>query len=198
MRQAGVRLAILSQDEEGRALAFYRQLGWTSQEEVIVYRRPAGPAPAVPRRLALSPLTPSNLPALLTVEDAAFPWLWRFGASVFQHTSDSAGRRLFLAALGPETIGYVMYTIHGDFGHVDRLAVHPRHQSQGFGAELLAHALDWMARGGVASVGLSTQSGNLRSQRLYQNFGFRRTGEKYSIYGKWLTHDAPGETSGTA
>jgi len=36
-------------------------------------------------------------------------------------------------------------------------------------------------------VGLSTQADNLRSQQLYERYGFRRAGgNDYTIYGSWL------------
>lgn len=187
MRQVGIRLVLLSQDEEGRALKFYKSLGWIPLEEVIIYRRSRQAIPVLPRRLTMLTLTPERGPALLDLEMAAFPWLWRYGYSVFQAAAITPNRRLCLGYLGNDLVGYFIYTMHQDFGHLDRLAVHPYHQGHGYGAELLAFALQDMANRGATSFGLSTQRDNRRSQRLYEGFGFRRTGERYYIYGKWLT-----------
>lgn len=187
MREGGARLVMISPDEEDRALGFYQQNGWTCREEVILYRRPQRPVPALPHRLSLFTLTPERLPDLLALEEAAFPWLWRYGAPIFQAAATTPDRRLSLGYLGGDLVGYLIYTLHGEFGHVDRLAVHPRYQAQDYGAELLAHVLREMAAHGATSAGLSTQKENHRSQRLYEGFDFRRTGEKYRMYGKWLT-----------
>jgi len=186
MRQVGIRLALLSQDEERRALGFYKSLGWILLEEVILYRRSQQAIPLLPRRLTMFTLTPDRGPALISLEEATFPWLWRYGYAVFQSAAITPNRRLCLGYRGNDLVGYFIYTLHHDFGHLDRLAVHPRYQGQGYGAELLAFALRDMASRGAVSFGLSTQKDNHRSQRLYEGFGFRRTGEKYCLYGKWI------------
>ncbi|MBI5957029.1 MAG: GNAT family N-acetyltransferase, partial [Chloroflexi bacterium] len=73
-------------------------------------------------------------------------------------------------------------------GHLDRLGIHPSRQGLGYGADLLAFAIQRMASQGARRVGLSTQAENGRSQRLYEGFGFRRTGDSYQLYGLWLDH----------
>ena len=83
LRAYGARLAILSPEEEERALGFYRDRGWEPLEEVLVYRRNASPLPAVAGDLTFAPLTDDLLPGLMAVEAAAFPWLWRYGPDFF-------------------------------------------------------------------------------------------------------------------
>ena len=130
-------------------------------------------------------LTPPRLPDLMALESASFPWLWRFGERIFPQTATSPNRRLLLGYEGDRLVGYLIIALHGNFGHLDRLAVDPALQGNGYGAELLARALREMAARGASTMGLSTQKDNFRSQRLYERFGFRRAGA-YTMYGKWL------------
>jgi GNAT superfamily N-acetyltransferase len=185
LRAAGARLAILSQEEEQRALGFYRAHDWLKLEEILVYRRPQAAVPTDQGRLAFATLTPHRLPELMALEQVSFPWIWRYGSAFFQEAAVTPGRRLLLAYQQSTLIGYLIITLHGSFGHLDRLAVHPAFQHRGYGAELLRHALGEMTTRGATAAGLSTQKDNYRSQRLYESFGFRRTG-KYCIYGKWI------------
>ena len=184
-RAASARMVLLSRDEEQRALRFYQSHGWSAMQEVLVYRRPQAPIPSVQSRLAIVTLTPTRLPDLVALESAAFPWLWRFGEPVFQQTATSPNRRLLLGYEGSRLVGYIIIALHGNFGHLDRLAVDPVLQGNSYGAELLARALREMATRGASTVGLSTQKENYRSQSLYERFGFQRA-SAYTMYGKWI------------
>jgi ribosomal-protein-alanine N-acetyltransferase len=184
-RAASARLVLLSQDEERRALRFYQSRGWRAVEEILVYRRPESPLPHLDSRLDVVTLTPPRLPDLMALEAGAFPWLWRFGESYFQQTAIAPNRRLLLGYEGSRLAGYIIIALHGNFGHLDRLAVDPAFQGSGYGAELLSRALSEMAARGASTMGLSTQQDNTRSQSLYERFGFRRGGA-YTMYGKWV------------
>ena len=52
----------------------------------------------------------------------------------------------------------------------------------------MAAAVEIMRQRGARRVGLSTQKTNLRSQRLYEQFGFRRTIDlDYRLFGNWIS-----------
>ena len=184
-RAASARMVLLSQDEEKRALRFYQSRGWSAVQEILVYKRPRSPVPHAESRLDIVTLTPPRLPDLMALEAASFPWLWRFGEPYFQQTAIAPNRRLLLGYEGNRLAGYIIITLHGNFGHLDRLAVDPAFQGSGYGAELLSRALNEMAARGASTTGLSTQKDNYRSQCLYERFGFQPAGA-YTMYGKWV------------
>jgi ribosomal protein S18 acetylase RimI-like enzyme len=188
LQAQGARLVVISQDEDMRALGFYKHRGWVEMEEVLVYRRPD--VLSVPRAdgLRYLPLDAARAGELQQLEEAAFPWLWQYGPSFFEEVSTSVNQRLLLAYDAGRLVGYIIVTLHHDLGHLDRLAVLPEFQGQGFGRQLLLRALDEMASLGARTAALSTQSGNARSQRLYEDHGFLRAGS-YRIFGKWLAPD---------
>lgn len=190
-------LAILSPEEETRSLSFYRDCGFEPLEEVYVYRREAAPPPKVEDGLTYSAMSEELLPGLLALEEAAFPWVWRYGADMFQEAEAGPAKRLRVALDDGRVAGYFCVTLHHDFGHLDRLAVHPSLQGRGYGAAMLARALGELAAMGGRVTGLSTQHDNTVSQRLYGEFGFRRTG-KYRIHGKWLAEPPEAHLKGEA
>ncbi|MBM3135014.1 MAG: GNAT family N-acetyltransferase [Chloroflexi bacterium] len=185
-RQAGARLVVLSDSEAERALDFYRQLGFSVLEEVIPYEQPHCRVEPLSPRLALRPLATDDLPALVALEEQAFPWLWWETAESFWEAAQRPDCWVYTAWLGGELVGYLILARRNDLGHINRIAVHPRWQGRGYGAELLTYAIGDLARHGARRVGLNTQSNNTRSQRLYERFAFQCTGERYGVYGLWL------------
>jgi ribosomal protein S18 acetylase RimI-like enzyme len=190
-RETGSDLVIISEREVTHSLHLYQGMGFAPLEEVVCYERPNVSVPPLPRRLSVRRLEEDDLAALVTLERAAFPWLWWETATNFRQADQKPEISVHVAYLGHEMVGYLVLVVRGTWGHVNRIGVHPSRQGQGFGRELLAVAIEEMARNGARTVGLNTQSTNLRSQRLYDRFGFKRTGEKFKIWGKWLDAHNP-------
>jgi ribosomal protein S18 acetylase RimI-like enzyme len=57
-------------------------------------------------------------------------------------------------------------------GAIARLAVLPKFQGQGFGSQLLSHAVGWFGKMKVKSIFVCTQFENRSAQQLYTKFGF--------------------------
>jgi ribosomal protein S18 acetylase RimI-like enzyme len=188
-RQQSTALVIIGDREMRRGGQFYHGLGVTELEHVVVYERPLAPPPSIPQRLTILPLRhPDELTHLVDLEQATFPWLWWETADTFGRIAAQGEGEVRLAWLGHDLVGYLIVAAQRDYGHIHRIAVHPRWQGHGYGAELLAWAINHLQGKGARVVGLNTQTTNVISQRLYQGFGFRRTGESFRIYGLWLDH----------
>jgi ribosomal-protein-alanine N-acetyltransferase len=182
----GSQLVVLSEREVSHALRLYVDMGFTSLEEVVCYEKPNVIVPSVERRLVVRKLQDGDLPALVKLEEAAFPWLWWERAETFRQIDQKSDTRVLVAYLNGDLVGYLILAVRATWGHINRIAVHPARQGQGFGRELMAVAISDMAHLGARTVGLNTQSDNVRSQRLYESFGFGRTGESFRIFGKWM------------
>jgi ribosomal protein S18 acetylase RimI-like enzyme len=121
---------------------------------------------------------------LLALDNAAFPWLWRNSLEEFREYLFSPGVKALAMSDRDEIVAYIGVTAFEGWGHIDRVAVQPERQSEGFGQAAVALGLDALRRGGARRVGLSTQRSNVRSQRLYERLGFQRTPElDYHLYG---------------
>jgi len=186
-RETGSELVILSDREVRYALNFYLDIGFDSIEDVVCYQKPDMQIPIQPRRLSVRRLQTDDLPALIALEQATFPWLWWETAATFQRANERPDSWVLLAYLDDELVGYLILVVRETLGHVNRIGIHPSYQGQGLGRELLAIAINELAKRGARSVGLNTQRSNMRSQHLYESFGFIRTGESYKIYGRWLS-----------
>lgn len=190
-RAAGDALVLVIELDETRRPGFYARAGYVPIEEVITYEleRP-GTAPA-PGPLSFVPVAPgeaAGLAELVRLDHAAFPWLWRNSEAEFATYLRTPGVEVYLGRLGDEqAVAYVGITSYNGWGHLDRIAVEPRLQGRGLGRQALAFATGTLARRRARRIGLSTQRDNVRSQRLYEGFGFRRSRlNDYRLYGAVL------------
>lgn len=124
------------------------------------------------------------LQQLLVLDNAAFPWLWRNSREEFQEYLGSPGVHVLAVRDQGHIVAYVGFTEFDGWGHIDRVAVKPERQGEGLGQFVVSLGLGALRQGGASRVGLSTQRSNIRSQRLYERLGFRRTPDlDYHLYG---------------
>jgi ribosomal-protein-alanine N-acetyltransferase len=71
--------------------------------------------------------------------------------------------------------------LYGQHAHLTRLAVDPANQGHGIGAQLLHQAIIDVLGRGATRITLNTQEYNLRSQQLYERFGFVNTGYRMPV-----------------
>lgn len=188
-RARGQRLVVMIDQYEGRRESFYTRLGFGLLQHIIIYELGRIPRPIPPpRRLRFVPVTSSLRPDLLRVDHDAFPWLWWNSSGEFDAYSALYGVELYLAYEPDGTpVAYVGITAYRGWGHLDRIAVIPGRQGTGYGLETLHFAVARLSDLGARRVGLSTQADNVRSQHLYERYGFHRSGgNDYTIYGQWL------------
>lgn len=188
-RERGLRLVVMLDQHEMRRESFYAQIGFDLLQNIVVYELPRLPKPVPPpRTLRFAPVTPETFDALLAVDHAAFPWLWWNSRAEFASYAALYGVEIFLGVEPDGTpVSYVGITSYRGWGHLDRIAVIPDRQGTGYGLDALNFAVGRLAEQGARRVGLSTQADNIRSQHLYEQYGFRRThGSDYTIYGAWL------------
>jgi ribosomal protein S18 acetylase RimI-like enzyme len=149
-------------------------------------------APSTPFRSALNTSAHliqldirSSIDPLLDVDHAAFPWLWVNNAAEFMQYAETPGVEVWGHLHDGRLQSYVGFTYFANWGHIDRIAVHPDAQRRGLGTELMHLAMQRLSHQGSRTIGLSTQAGNWRSQRLYDRLGFRRTSiNAYRVYGR--------------
>jgi ribosomal protein S18 acetylase RimI-like enzyme len=191
-QEEGCQLAVLGSEEAGTSLGWYKEHGWQLVDRLLILRRGLRGQPPLSGQLpALSLFRPEDLRGLTELDKVAFPWLWWNDPGDFLAYASSPQVRAFLGRLDGRLVAYVSYTLRAGRGHLDRLAVHPAIQGQGYGRGLLSFAMEQMSLAGVREIGLTTQSNNLRAQRLYDSFGFSTTGETCELYGLWLTSHIP-------
>src|SRR5919112_805111 len=168
----------------------YERAGLEMLEEVITYEMSIAREPwSSSDRIHLVRVDASDEAAIERVtemDQASFPWLWRNNQAEFDVYLQTPGVEVWFVEADGEPVAYFGVTLFPDWGHLDRVAVVPEHQGRGFGLETLGLAVDTMRKRGARRAGLSTQRTNWRSQRLYEQFGFRRTPDNdYRLFGAW-------------
>jgi ribosomal protein S18 acetylase RimI-like enzyme len=167
----------------------YERAGLSLLEEVITYETNVWQrAEATFRGLRLVPVRPGDhsTDVVLHIDQAAFPWLWRNNRAELDAYQATPGVAVYLVEADGQPVAYVGATPFSGWAHIDRIAVAPHLQGRGLGWKSLSLAIDDLRRKGARRVALSTQRTNLRSQRLYERFGFWRTPElDYLIFGAW-------------
>lgn len=187
----GASVVISIEVDEVRRPAFYQRAGFQLMEEVVTYdfdgRHPIPDYGTKLRFRRADVGHREDLDLLLSLDHASFPWLWWNSEEEFVAYSRAPGVEMLIGYDGDQPVSYVGITAYLGWGHLDRIAVAPGQQGRGFGGESLAIAVNRLIQTGAKRVGLSTQSRNARSQRLYERFGFRRATEHdYRLYGRVL------------
>lgn len=91
----------------------------------------------------------------------------------------------FALELDPDIlIGYLYVGRYGDkIGHLGRIGVAEGFQKQGFGSQLMEHALNWCRQQPeIKTVRLYTQDFNESARHLYQKFGFQVKGTTWHYF----------------
>jgi ribosomal protein S18 acetylase RimI-like enzyme len=193
---AGDHLLLSVELEEVRRPVFYDRIGFDLLEEVVTYEFAGRARPEPPSRalkfVQIDPSDDAARMALLALDHAAFPWLWWNSDLEFRAYGLMPGVELWFALDGDDIVAYLGMTSFPGWGHLDRIAVDPGRQGSGIGLTALHFAVQRLLRRGAKRIGLSTQTDNERSRRLYERFGFRRAASHdYRLYGRYLTSNLP-------
>jgi ribosomal protein S18 acetylase RimI-like enzyme len=194
-QRAGVEMIVASEQSERRKRQFYDSALLDPIEEIIVYElarlRPQPPATG---ELRFEPFQVSDDEAfheLLHLDHQSFPWMWWNSREEFIEYAGSPGVAIEVGRdRSGRMLAYVGITRYRSWGHLDRIAVAPDAQGRGYGRAALDYAIMTLARAGARRIGLSTQAQNVRSRRLYEAYGFRRSpSHDYHLYGRMLPVD---------
>ena len=125
-----------------------------------------------------------DLQAVLQIDMACFPTPWVKGEEILGPALISAPY-FSVAEFSGTIIGYTYVTIYQDgrHAHLVRIATVPTHQGSGVGVRLLAEVVRFCRHREITLLSLNTQDYNQYAQRLYEWFGFERTGEIQAVLG---------------
>lgn len=188
--EKGAAAFVLMDTYEIRRSSFYDRNDLAHLETILTYEHRA------PRSLVRDAPDPiqefepwfgdddDTLHELLELDHTAFPWLWWNSREEFLAYARMPFVEIWVGRLEGQVTSYLGLTHFRRWSHLDRIAILPDVQGQGFGRESLAFAVRRMLQSGADRVGLSTQKENIRSRRLYEKSGFRETPElNYDVFG---------------
>jgi ribosomal protein S18 acetylase RimI-like enzyme len=111
---------------------------------------------------------------VLAVDAAAFEDFWQLDDIGLRQAARATPRSHLRVTKGDPIRGYGLFGRAERTGYVQRLAIHPSAQGEGFGSALLTDGLHWMRVRGARSAFVNTQVENERALGLYERAGFRR------------------------
>jgi ribosomal protein S18 acetylase RimI-like enzyme len=107
-----------------------------------------------------------------------------FGVAKLAFADQDEGRTLatlerdtvFVAELEGEPVGYVAIEESGDALRIEQLCVHPAHEAEGVGGQLLEWAEGYAISAGAARLEIVVERGNDRAASFYRRRGFVAAG----------------------
>lgn len=110
------------------------------------------------------------------IDRAAFPEVWRLGELGLAEAKDATPRSTFLVAHAPDgtVAGFAIVGAGQAVAYLQRVAVAPRYQGEGFGRSLVRASLRWGRGHGGRTMLLNTQPDNDVAAKLYEVEGFER------------------------
>lgn len=128
----------------------------------------------------IRPIRSEDLPAIMRIENLAFPNPWR---EEFFASADNWESWVICSEDGTLR-GYIMYYTVLDEGEIINFAIDPAFQRQGLGTLLLSRTLEEMRKRDIRRLFLEVRASNLAAQELYKRFGFVKLGSRKDYYSK--------------
>lgn len=125
------------------------------------------------------PMTEGQLDEVVAVEERAYAQPWTRG-----NFADSlrSGYQAQMLVAGEAVIGYFVAMKGVDEVHLLNITVAPEFQSQGWGRIMLDALAIWARGEGAQWLWLEVRVTNRRAQRIYEEHGYRRVGERKGYY----------------
>jgi ribosomal protein S18 acetylase RimI-like enzyme len=156
--------------------------GYQHDTYVITYAKQDALVPHVGnQQVTLRTATFADLEAIVDLDHRSFEPHWIKPLDLIEAIF-TAGHRFVVAHLDQELVGYTLATAYSysQQVHLVRIAVDPAYRHHGIGARLLVDLIDHAKAHRSERITLNTQEYN-PARRLYESFGFQRTGERQLI-----------------
>lgn len=138
-----------------------------------------------PLEAGFEPMTEARLDEVLAIEARAYAQPWTRG-----NFSDSlrSGYQAQLLCAGETVLGYFVAMKGVDEVHLLNITVLPEQQGKGWGRVMLDALALWARGQGAQWLWLEVRVSNLRAQKVYERYGYRRVGERKNYYPASLGH----------
>ena len=141
------------------------------------------------------PLVEGDLPAVLAIENRAFPVPWSHEQFLGELSRRRIGWNRVMEPAGRPPVGgsgivaYACAWVVRDEMQINRLAVEPDLAGRGLGSRLLGRLLEEARRRNCTEVSLEVAFSNRVARKMYRSAGFREGGVRPGYYGQ------PGENA---
>ena len=89
---------------------------------------------------------------------------------------------VLVAKRGGNLLGYCIFMNSADEGEIYKIAVDKSVQRQGIGSKVLENTISLLKELGAENIYLEVRKSNIKAIKLYEKFGFIKTGERKNYY----------------
>lgn len=118
---------------------------------------------------------------VLALDALAFDDFWQFDRASLADSMRATPRHRFQVTRTEPVAGYHVTGLAGSNAYVQRVAVHPDAQGQGWGRTLIQDSLRWAWKNGARTAHVNTQLTNERAVALYEGSGFVLANERLQV-----------------
>lgn len=122
-----------------------------------------------------------DYPEVLELDALAFDDFWQFDRASLSDSMRATPRHRFQVTRTEPVAGYHVTGLAGSNAYVQRVAVHPDAQGQGWGRTLVQDSLRWAWKNGARTAHVNTQLTNERAVALYERTGFVLANERLQV-----------------
>jgi ribosomal protein S18 acetylase RimI-like enzyme len=171
---------------QGRVL---EERGFELVDRLFVLFRPMSlpiePYPESARAASLRRGRSTDTRRVIEVDNRCFEPFWQMNEYALNEALVATPRvrfRVLIAGDNDDIVGYAVFGLGTGEGYLQRIAVDPTYQGNGFATRLIVDGLKWAKRWRARRVGVNTQQRNERALRLYLKLGFELQNDGISIY----------------
>ncbi len=113
------------------------------------------------------------------------------GLEFDKHLDQVGPKRIWVAALGGQIVGFVSLIQDGQQAEVEPIVISSEHRSQGIGQKLLNHAIKQAKQAGVICLSVKPVARNKDAISFFYDAGFKTLGHIQLFM--WLGSSAPGQ-----
>ncbi|MBA4390687.1 MAG: ribosomal-protein-alanine N-acetyltransferase [Syntrophus sp. (in: bacteria)] len=121
-----------------------------------------------------------DIDKIMEIEKISFVDSW--SEKMFEEIIFSPISRGFIVEHDKELVGYTVFYAVDVEAHIMNLAVNPAKRKQGYGRQLLTHAIAFLKENNISECYLEVREQNRDAQMLYNDFGFEVIGRRKRYY----------------
>ncbi len=129
--------------------------------------------------ISLRPLLPSDITAVVALEEANQPQPWTEGILQDELSADD---RSYVVAEDDEIVGFGGVMVVGEEAHITNLLVATGHRRKGIARRLMSRLVRDAVAMGARHLTLEVRTGNEAARRLYHRFGLAPVGVRPGYY----------------
>jgi ribosomal-protein-alanine N-acetyltransferase len=137
-------------------------------------------SPAPQGQIEFRPLMVNDLAFVSEIENGAYSEPW--SDQLLLESLGAPMTHSFGLFCGSELLAYAIFQVVLEEGHLLNLAVHPKHQSKGYGGMILEKMLQKAYDEGARRVFLEVRPSNERALELYRKRGFLTLKRRENYY----------------